>query len=339
MARKAKKEECYVIDEMGQEERRDLIGRMSHEQLHETIDELGGRIEYVFRQKHPYASDHEIELLMDAFTNNRVPMEGLLVPKDSRKEHLPQPPDCPGACSEREGSAISDKADEEGDADGKNNARSRSRKGKTQDADVESKLNDLNRKIRELKDNIDDLNRQNYELRVENSNLKKDVKSYEKEDYPRRMAELEAKVSVAEKKSRDDSSALMEERVRNANLASEIESRNAEIEALKDELAHADKAGGPDAAEIAEQPVFEKGMMIRASPSVIRSEMFTFSRYEVRLAVDGSFMTFRENVSGKCTCNDGEIKIPALDVHIPFTGTTTYEAFRGPGSVITVKLR
>lgn len=84
-----------------------------------------------------------------------------------------------------------------------------------------------------------------------------------------------------------------------------------EIESLKKE----------DAVEV---KIDQSPIITRISATEFQSPSFNSARYRVFLSRDCRFMTFKADIMGSATCNNGTIMLPTLANFIPFTEKKDY---------------
>ncbi len=222
-------------------------------------------------------------------------------------------------------------------------------------------------KAAELKERLMESEAKNEKLRKKNGELGNDLSkarsrieslagqveslSKENESLKKRSKELLDKPKAAEEAK--EKCALLE--MENANLRSVLEKLRADYSSLEAELESsrrdAEAQGSASQARISELedavrklksgiPLSEKaGTVERTSASQLSSPLFDCGRYDVRIARNGSYMTFRPDVEGKVPCSGGELSIPALEGMVAFDGPRRYDAYHFNGGLKVVLRR
>lgn len=80
------------------------------------------------------------------------------------------------------------------------------------------------------------------------------------------------------------------------------------------------------------------GTVVRISEDTFVSSFFRDGRYDVRLARDGSYIKFKQDVEGLAVCLNGAIQIPILPNYIPFKGTREFGVIPVNGNTIMIRL-
>ncbi len=180
------------------------------------------------------------------------------------------------------------------------------------------KNGELSNELARTKAKADDLAARNACLAEENASLKKRLASLRSaEESESRIEELAS-----------ENSALRSEA---GSLRSSVSGMEAEIGALSREIARLKaeaeklKAGIP-LTDVA-------GKIGRISATEFESELFSGPRYEVKIARDGSYMTFKADVEGGVPCENGTLALPALPDLIGFSGPRIYDAYHYGGKL------
>ncbi len=234
--------------------------------------------------------------------------------------------------------------------------------------ELNGKLEKAEKKIKELQD---DLNRMKGELEKANTNLETN-----RGDNAALKDEIENKKAVISSKNdeikslNDQLKALKADRPdvyreqseqRIATLESENETLKGEkTQLVKDlEKERNEKQALEDSVASLEQQLSEatdrigslqgeldglktqdrtKVIVTRSDARILRSQSFEDGNYDVRLAADRSYITFRRDPQGRALCWNHEIVIPKLAAYIDFDGEKRYEGEESDG-IIRIPLR
>ena len=226
--------------------------------------------------------------------------------------------------------------------------------------DEEAKATELKERLMESEAKNEKLRKKNGELgndlskarsRIESLTGQVESLSKENESLRKRNRELLDKPKASEEAK--EKCALLE--MENANLMSVLEKLRADYSALEKEIESARKDAesreSASRARISELedvvrklksgiPLSEKaGAVERTSASQLVSLLFDCGRYDVKIARNGSYMTFKPDIEGKVPCADGALSIPALEGLVAFDGPMKYDAYHFNGGLKVVLRR
>ncbi|MBR4225535.1 MAG: hypothetical protein IKR86_01885 [Candidatus Methanomethylophilaceae archaeon] len=206
----------------------------------------------------------------------------------------------------------------------------------TKNEKLRKKNGDLGNDLSRAKARIDDLMGEVESLTRENEALRK--RSRELLEMPKTNEEAKSRCAVLESENtmmRAELERLRAERSTAESAAREREeeasARMAALEARiseQDETIRKLKAGIP-LSEIA-------GSVERVSATQFRSDLFEAERYDVRMARNGSYVTFKPDVEGKVACAGGVLSIPSLNELSRFDGPRSYDAYHFNGGLKVV---
>ena len=211
---------------------------------------------------------------------------------------------------------------------------------KSRGPEPDEKLASLREKLEKSESNNDKLRRKNGELSNELAKVrsKADALAAYAENLASENAALRKKISSSPKSMEAaetriaalsaENSDLQRETIRLRSVISVMEKEkdalDAEIKKLRSDTEKL-KAGIP-AAEIA-------GRIDRISGAEFRSDLFRGPRYEVKIAKDGSYMTFKADIEGAVICKRETISLPDLPDLIGFQGPKSYDAYQYGGKL------
>ncbi|MBO4348809.1 MAG: hypothetical protein J5812_04460 [Candidatus Methanomethylophilaceae archaeon] len=209
--------------------------------------------------------------------------------------------------------------------------------------DIESKNEKLRKKNGELgndlaraKTRLDDLMEEVESLTKENAALRKRNKELvdmpkASEEAKERCTQLESENAIIRaelEKIRMERSALEYRFQESEAIAAEtIAEKDSRIKE-QDEIIRKLKSGIP-LSEIA-------GTVERISATQFESSLFEAGRYDVRMARNGSYVTFKPDVQGKVACVDGTLSIPSLEDLVKFDEPRKYDAYHFNGGLKVV---
>ncbi|WP_400153396.1 hypothetical protein [Candidatus Methanarcanum hacksteinii] len=172
-------------------------------------------------------------------------------------------------------------------------------KGKKEEA--ERKATELGKKYADATDEIKDLK-----------------KAIEKNDNSDVIKEKEDVIGELNKVLKDRESELKEKEKEIESLKEERDSLDFEKKQLMEEIESLKKE---DAVEV---KIDQSPIITRISATEFQSPSFNSARYRVFLSRDCRFMTFKADIMGSATCNNGTIMLPTLANFIPFTEKKDY---------------
>lgn len=146
-------------------------------------------------------------------------------------------------------------------------------------------------------------------------NLKKAI---EKNDNSDAIKEKEGVIGELNKALKDRESELKEKEKEIESLKEERDSLDFEKKQLMEEIESLKKE---DAVEV---KIDQSPIITRISATEFQSPSFNSARYRVFLSRDCRFMTFKADIMGSATCNNGTIMLPTLANFIPFTEKKDY---------------
>ncbi len=206
---------------------------------------------------------------------------------------------------------------------------SKNEKLRKKNGELGSDLAKMKARLNNLMEEVEYLTKENDALRRRNKELLDMPKS--SEEVLEKCARLEAENESAQEELeglRAEKTAVESdlERLRkeSAEAAALIEARISE----QDEIIRKLKAGIP-LSEMA-------GTVERISATEFESSLFDGSRYDVRMARNGSYVTFKQDVEGKVACSDGVLTIPTLQDLVEFSGPRKYDAYHFNGGLKVV---
>ncbi len=239
----------------------------------------------------------------------------------------------------------------------KGSFRKRSAAVRTESPEQESKIASLKERVKDAESKNDRLRKKNTELgnelakaksrleglvdevnslSKENEALKK--RNHELMDIPKASVEAMERCSLLESENSMIRAELERLRKEHSTLQDEIdmlrEEASENIYSLKSRISDQEdvirklKAGIP-LSEIA-------GSVERTSSTQFSSDLFDSPRYDVRMARNGSYMTFKSDVQGKVPCSEGVLSIPSLPELIGFEGPRRYDAYHFNGGLKVV---
>ncbi len=192
--------------------------------------------------------------------------------------------------------------------------------------------NDLAKAKSRLEGLVDEMN----SLSKENEALKK--RNHELMDIPKASVEAMERCSLLESENSMIRAELETLRKEHSSLLEEIESLKKEssesVSALESRVSEQEETirklkSGIPLSEVA-------GTIERTSSTQFSSDLFDSPRYDVKIARNGSYMTFRSDVQGKVPCSDGVLSIPSLPELIGFDGPRRYDAYHFNGGLKVV---
>ena len=172
-------------------------------------------------------------------------------------------------------------------------------KGKKEEA--ERKATELGKKYADATDEIKDLKKA-----IEKNDNSDVIK--EKEDEIARLNRILKEKESKLKEKEEQIKSLEEER---DSLDSNNKQLMEEIESLKKE-------------DVVKAEIDQSPIITRISATEFQSPSFNSARYRVFLSRDCRFMTFKADIMGSATCNNGTIMLPTLANFIPFTEKKDY---------------
>ena len=172
-------------------------------------------------------------------------------------------------------------------------------KGKKEEA--ERKATELGKKYADAIDEIKDLK-----------------KTIEKNDNSDAIKEKEDVIGELNKALKDRESELKEKEKEIESLKEKRDSLDSEKKQLMEEIESLKKE---DAVEV---KIDQSPIITRISATEFQSPSFNSARYRVFLSRDCRFMTFKADIMGSATCNNGTIMLPTLANFIPFTEKKDY---------------
>lgn len=178
---------------------------------------------------------------------------------------------------------------------------------KALDAEKEKK-EEAERKATELGKKYDDAT-------DEIKNLKKAI---EKNDNSDTIKEKEDVIGELNKALKDRESELKEKEKEIESLKEERDSLDSEKKQLMEEIESLKKEDDVE-VKIDQSPI-----ITRISATEFQSPSFNSARYRVFLSRDCRFMTFKADIMGSATCNNGTIMLLTLANFIPFTEKKDY---------------
>ena len=172
-------------------------------------------------------------------------------------------------------------------------------KGRKEEA--ERKATELGKKYADATDEIKDLK-----------------KAIEKNDNGDVIKEKEDVIGELNKALKDRESELKEKEKEIESLKEERDSLDSEKKQIMEEIESLKKE---DAVEV---KIDQSPIITRISATEFQSPSFNSARYRVFLSRDCRFMTFKADIMGSATCNNGTIMLPTLANFIPFTEKKDY---------------
>lgn len=205
-------------------------------------------------------------------------------------------------------------------------------------------------KYEKLEKKYKDLSETNKGIKSELAKVKKalDVEKGKKEEAERKATELGKKYADATDEIKDlkkaieknDNSDVIKEKedvIGELNKVlkdreSELKEKEKEIESLKEERDSLDSNNKQLMEEIeslkkedvVKAEIDQSPIITRISATEFQSLSFNSARYRVFLSRDCRFMTFKADIMGSATCNNGTIMLPTLANFIPFTEKKDY---------------
>ncbi len=167
--------------------------------------------------------------------------------------------------------------------------------------EAERKATDLSKRYADATDEIRDLK-----------------KAIEKNDNSDAIKEKEDVIGELNKALKDRESELKEKEKEIESLKGERDSLDSEKKQLMEEIESLKKE---DAVEV---KIDQSPIITRISATEFQSPSFNSARYRVFLSRDCRFMTFKADIMGSATCNNGTIMLPTLANFIPFTEKKDY---------------
>ncbi len=170
-----------------------------------------------------------------------------------------------------------------------------------------SEIESLNEQLKALKTDKPDVYRQQSDQRIAQLESEKEALKGEKAQLTKDLEK-----EREEKQALEDSVASLETRLSEANAKAE------KLQGELDGLATQDRS---------------KVTVIRSDARTLRSQSFEDGNYDVRLAADRSYITFRRDPQGRALCWDHAIAIPKLTAYIDFDGEKSYEGEESEGFI------
>ncbi len=167
--------------------------------------------------------------------------------------------------------------------------------------DAEKKVTEIGKKYADAIDEIKDLK-----------------KAIEKNDNSDAIKEKEDVIGELNKALKDRESELKEKEKEIESLKEERDSLDSEKKQIMEEIESLKKE---DAVEV---KIDQSPIITRISATEFQSPSFNSARYRVFLSRDCRFMTFKADIMGSATCNNGTIMLPTLANFIPFTEKKDY---------------
>lgn len=172
-------------------------------------------------------------------------------------------------------------------------------KGRKEEA--ERKATELGKKYADAIDEIKDLK-----------------KAIEKNDNSDAIKEKEDVIGELNKALKDRESELKEKEKEIESLKEERDSLDSNNKQLKEEIESLKKE------DVVKAEIDQSLIITRISATEFQSPSFNSARYRVFLSRDCRFMTFKADIMGSATCNNGTIMLPTLANFIPFTEKKDY---------------
>jgi len=189
--------------------------------------------------------------------------------------------------------------------------------------------NDLARaktRLEDLMEEVESLTKDNEALRKRNRELMDMPRA--SEEAQQKCTQLESEIAIVRaelENQRNEKAAVESEfaifKESSAELRYSMESRIKE----QNETIRKLKAGIP-LSEIA-------GTIERTSATQFESDLFGATKYDVKIARNGSYVTFRPDVEGKVSCEEHVISIPSLENMVGYNGPKSYDAYHFNGGL------